>query len=163
MTRYHIEHPSTPGQVNSASTQSLSQLFSTLQSKNGLVLLGCIVVIAIFSLRGNRKQGKLATSRFGGGKEKSAARKRAFKQLKERKRNAVSLYIGKPTREKDPKSLYLPDLQRGVAVCGGPGSGKTFSVIDPLIRSALDQGLPVALYDFKYPTQRARHAAYAAN
>ena len=162
MTRYYIEHPSTPGQLDSSSTQSLSQLFSTLQSKNGLVLLGCVVIIVIFSLRGNRKQGKLATSRFGGGKEKSAARKRAFKQLKERKRNAVSLYIGKPTREKDPKSLYLPDLQRGVAVCGGPGSGKTFSVIDPLIRSALDQGLPVALYDFKYPTQSARHAAYAA-
>ena len=162
MTHYYTEHPSTLGQVNSASTQSLSQLFSTLQSKNGLVLLGCVVIIVIFALRGNRKQGKLATSRFGGGKEKSAARKRAFKQLKERKRNAVSLYIGKPTREKDPKSLYLPDLQRGVAVCGGPGSGKTFSVIDPLIRSALDQGLPVALYDFKYPTQSARHAAYAA-
>ncbi|MFG6104871.1 type IV secretion system DNA-binding domain-containing protein [Leptothoe sp. EHU-05/26/07-4] len=162
MTRYYTEHPSTPGQLDSASTQSLSQLFSTLQSKNGLVLLGCVVIIAIFSLRGNRKQGKLATSRFGGGKEKSAARKRALKQLKERKRNAVSLYIGKPTREKDPKSLYLPDLQRGVAVCGGPGSGKTFSVIDPLIRSALDQELPVALYDFKYPTQSARHAAYAA-
>ena len=162
MTRYYTEHPSTPGQLDSASTQSLSQLFSTLQSKNGLVLLGCVVIIAVFSLRGNRKQGKLATSRFGGGKEKSAARKRAFKQLKERKRNAVALYIGKPTREKDPKSLHLPDLQRGVAVCGGPGSGKTFSVIDPLIRSALDQGLPVALYDFKYPTQSARHAAYAA-
>ena len=122
MTRYYTEHPSTPGQVDSASTQSLSQLFSTLQSKNGLVLLGCVVIILIFSLRGNRKQGKLATSRFGSGKEKSAARKRAFKQLKERKRNAVSLYIGKPTREKDPKSLYLPDPQRGVAVCGGPGS-----------------------------------------
>ena len=162
MTRYYIAHPSTPGQLDSSSPQSLSQLFSTLQSKNGLVLLGCVVIIVIFALRGNRKQGKLATSRFGGGKEKSAARKRAFKQLKERKRNAVSLYIGKPTREKDPKSLYLPDLQRGVAVCGGPGSGKTFSVIDPLIRSALDQGLPVALYDFKYPTQSARHAAYAA-
>ncbi|MEM7063405.1 MAG: type IV secretion system DNA-binding domain-containing protein [Cyanobacteria bacterium P01_B01_bin.77] len=162
MTRYYTEHPSTPGQLDSSSTQSLSQLFSTLQSKNGVILLGCVVIIAIFSLRGNRKQGKLATSRFGGGKEKSAARKRALKQLKERKRNAVSLYIGKPTREKDPKSLYLPDLQRGVAVCGGPGSGKTFSVIDPLICSALDQGLPVALYDFKYPTQSARHAAYAA-
>ncbi|MEM8804444.1 MAG: type IV secretion system DNA-binding domain-containing protein [Cyanobacteria bacterium P01_G01_bin.38] len=162
MMRYYIERPSTLGQVDTASTQSLSQLFSSLQSKNGLVLLGCVILIAGFSLLGKRKKGKLATSRFGGGKEKSAARKRALNQLKARKRNAVSLYIGKPTREKDAKSLYLPDLQRGAAVCGGPGSGKTFSIIDPLIRSALDQGLPIALYDFKYPTQSARHAAYAA-
>jgi type IV secretory pathway TraG/TraD family ATPase VirD4 len=158
---YYTEQPSTLGQIQSSSSQSFSHLLSSLQSRNGMVLLGCLVLVAVFALMGDRKKGKLATSRFGNGKEKSAARKQALKQIQERKRNAVSLYIGKPTREKDSRSLYLPDLQRGVAVCGGPGSGKTFSVIDPLIRSALDQGLPVALYDFKYPTQSARHAAYA--
>lgn len=160
--RYYTEQPVSLAQTGSAATQSLSQLFSSLQSKNGLVLLGCLIVIAVLSSMGNHKKGKLATARFGGAKEKSAARKRALGQMETHKRNAVSLYIGKPTRKQDPKSLYLPDLQRGVAVCGGPGSGKTFSVIDPLVRSSLDQGLPVALYDFKYPTQSARHAAYAA-
>ena len=160
--RYYIEHPSVLAQVDSASTQSIAQLMTSLQSRQGLTLLGCAVVIAAFSLMGQGKKGKLATSRFGGSPEKGAARKRAVRQMQERKRNAVSLYIGQPTRKKDGKPLYLPDLQRGVAVCGGPGSGKTFSIIDPLIRSALDQGLPVMMYDFKYPTQSARHAAYAA-
>ena len=152
----------TLAQVDSAAGESLSQLASSLQSRNGLILLGCFVLVGVLALWGDRKKGKLATSRFGSAKEKGAARKRAVKQLAARQHNAVSLYIGKPKRQKDARSIYLPDLQRGVAVCGGPGSGKTFSVIDPLIRSALEQGLPVALYDFKYPTQSARHAAYAA-
>jgi type IV secretory pathway TraG/TraD family ATPase VirD4 len=46
--------------------------------------------------------------------------------------------------------LYFPDVQRGVFVCGAPGSGKTFSLINPLIRSSIDQGFPIALYDLKY-------------
>ena len=155
------EQPATLAQADSATNESLSQLASSLQSRNGLILLGCFILVGVLALLGDRKKGKLATSRFGSAKEKGAARKRAVKQLAARKHNAVSLYIGKPQRPKDARSIYLPDLQRGVAVCGGPGSGKTFSVIDPLIRSALEQGLPVALYDFKYPTQSARHAAYA--
>jgi type IV secretory pathway TraG/TraD family ATPase VirD4 len=44
---------------------------------------------------------------------------------------------------------------------GGPGSGKTFSVIDQALLSAIDQGFPVLLYDFKYPTQSKRIAGYA--
>jgi len=58
--------------------------------------------------------------------------------------------------------LYLPDMQRGTFVCGAPGSGKTFSVIDPLLRSAIEQGFPTVLYDFKYPGQAAILAPYAA-
>jgi hypothetical protein len=110
---------------------------------------------------GDRKKGKLATSRFGSAKEKGAARKRAVKQLKARKHNAVSLYIGKPKRKKDARSLSA-GFAAGRCRLWRTGFGKTFSVIDPLIRSALEPGLPVALYDFKYPTQSARHAAYAA-
>jgi len=152
-----------PGQTQVPSTRSFSQLAASLQSRNGLVLLGCFAIIAALALAGKRQRGKLATSRFGAGQEKAAARKRALQQIKQGKRNAVSLYIGNPRRAGDLRSLYLPDIQRGVAVCGAPGSGKTFSTIDPLIRSTLEQGFPCLLYDFKYPTQSARHAAYAAS
>jgi type IV secretory pathway TraG/TraD family ATPase VirD4 len=63
---------------------------------------------------------------------------------------------------KDEKmTLYVPDVQRGTSVVGAAGSGKTFSVIDPLIRSALDQGFPTCIYDFKYPAQTERAVAYA--
>ncbi len=59
------------------------------------------------------------------------------------------------------KSISLPNLVPGVAVMGQPGSGKTFSVIDPALRSAVDQGYPIILYDFKFPSQTSRIAAYA--
>lgn len=57
--------------------------------------------------------------------------------------------------------FYIPDIQRGIAVCGAPGCGKTFSVIDPSLRSAIEQGYPIVLYDFKYPAQASTLAAYA--
>ena len=40
--------------------------------------------------------------------------------------------------------------------------GKTFSVIDPAIRSALRNGYPIIVYDSK-GTQTETHAAYAAS
>lgn len=139
------------------------QLF---MSKNGLILLFCCVAIAAFQLLGNRPKPKLATGRWAQDKDKKFARKKALKQMRERQKNAVTLYIGQPqvadpTRTADVKTLYLPDVQRGIAVMGAAGSGKTFSVIDPLVRSAVDQGFPLILYDFKYPTQTARLAGYA--
>jgi type IV secretory pathway TraG/TraD family ATPase VirD4 len=136
------------------------QLRAILLSSNGLLLLTCVVGLGAVSLYDNRKS-RLATSRWSNGKEKSVARKQAQRQMKERQRNAVALYVGRPTMTQ-ASNLYLPDAQRGVAVCGGPGSGKTFSVIDPAIRSAIDQGFPTIVYDFKYPTQTSRIAGYAA-
>jgi type IV secretory pathway TraG/TraD family ATPase VirD4 len=137
-----------------------NQLRAILLSSNGLLLLTCVIGLATMSLSDNRK-GKLATSRWSNGNEKSIARRKAQQQMKEKQRNAVALYVGKPTFLQ-PSNLYIPDAQRGIAVCGGPGSGKTFSMIDPAIRSAIDQGFPTIVYDFKYPTQTARLAGYAA-
>ena len=138
-----------------------NQLRAILLSSNGLLLLtGAIISLTAISISDNRK-GKLATSRWSNSKEKSIARRKAQQQMKEKQRNAVALYVGKPTFAQ-PSNLYIPDAQRGIAVCGGPGSGKTFSMIDPAIRSAIDQGFPTIVYDFKYPTQTSRIAGYAA-
>lgn len=60
------------------------------------------------------------------------------------------------------KTIWLPDANRGIAVLGGTGSGKTYGVIDPAIRSAIDQGFPIILYDYKYPEQTSRVAGVAA-
>ncbi len=59
------------------------------------------------------------------------------------------------------ETIWIPDTQRSVMVVGAPGSGKTFSAIDPMIRSAVEQGYPIVLYDFKYPTQTSTVAWYA--
>jgi type IV secretory pathway TraG/TraD family ATPase VirD4 len=143
-----------------AAADASSGLLKTLTSESGLMLLGCLTGLAVLSWLGSGKKGRSATGYFGKASEKAAARRQAKQQMQGRKRNSVALYIGRPSFGKPP--LYLPDAQRGTAVCGGPGSGKTFSVIDPAMRSALDQGFPVILYDFKYPTQTSRIAGYAA-
>lgn len=145
-------------------------LQSAIVSPAGLGLLTCALMIAIGKIiDGKAGKSKLAASRWGGRAEKKAARKLACKQMCERKHNRVALYVGTPKNTKvevlknkrityipeDPKILYLPDVQRGVLVCGGAGSGKTFSMINPLARSAIDQGIPLIVYDFKYCQQES--------
>jgi len=136
-------------------------LITALKSENGLILAACLLGLAAISLLDNtRKKGKIAKSHFSSTTEKTAARRQARQQLKAPQRNSLSLYVGKP-KPLQNQTLYIPDAQRGAAVCGGPGSGKTFSIIDPAVRSAIDQGFPIILYDFKYPTQTSRLAGYA--
>jgi type IV secretory pathway TraG/TraD family ATPase VirD4 len=179
-------------QVTSSTVQTLQieRLGNLMKSQSGLVLLGCFVAIGVFKLlSGSNYKGKVATSYWGGSREKSLAARLAKKQISKPTRNSVALYIGtprfisrrletewfaqgllktKPTfyqqleKFTSPNStLYVPDAQRGIAVIGAAGSGKTFSVIDPLIRSTFDQGFPVCLYDFKFPAQTKRAVAYA--
>ena len=68
----------------------------------------------------------------------------------------------KPKPDKQIPTFYIPDAQRGTIIAGSAGTGKSYSAADPLYRSAIDQGLPMLLYDFKYPEQTERIAAYAA-
>jgi type IV secretory pathway TraG/TraD family ATPase VirD4 len=137
----------------------------------------------IMSGDGSHKKDRMASARWAGGKEKMAARKVAIKQINERKRDGLTTWINTPIitpldrpKQRDGKiveryhiapqhhTIFIPDGQRGTTVCGAPGSGKTFSVIDPMVRSVIDQGFPICLYDFKFPGGQAEiHAAYARN
>jgi type IV secretory pathway TraG/TraD family ATPase VirD4 len=140
--------------------------------------LGCFLMM---SGDNSHKRGRMASARWAGGREKLAARKVAIKQINERRRDGLTTWINTPLIHplKQPlqsqgkivkryhispqsHTIFIPDGQRGTMVCGAPGSGKTFSVIDPMIRSVIDQGFPICLYDFKFPGGQAEiHAAYA--
>lgn len=48
--------------------------------------------------------------------------------------------------------LHVANPYRGVFINGGPGSGKSHSLIEPLIHQAGAQGLTGLVYDFKFPT-----------
>jgi type IV secretory pathway TraG/TraD family ATPase VirD4 len=176
-------------QAPAATAQSLQieRLPNLMKSQSGMLLLGCFAAIAVFNfLSGSNYKGKVATSYWGSNREKSRAARKAKNQILKPTRNSVALYVGTPREmqirlEKQwysdgliktkptfynqlisPNStLYVPDAQRGIAVIGAAGSGKTFSVIDPLIRSTFDQGFPMCLYDFKFPAQTKRAVAYA--
>ncbi|HAX80334.1 MAG TPA: transfer complex protein TrsK [Cyanobacteria bacterium UBA11372] len=147
---------------------------SQFLTPQGIFLLGVLLFVFFQDKLSGRKKGKLATSYFGNSREIAKAKKKAFQQIKSPKCDSACLYIGKhkfksnpniktsPTQKEESGTvtLYVPDVQRGTAVIGAPGSGKSFSAINPMIYSAIDQGFPIVLYDFKYPSQ-AKVASYA--
>ncbi|AOW98868.1 transfer complex protein TrsK [Moorena producens PAL-8-15-08-1] len=158
------------------------------QTNQGITITSCLLALGLLAIIPDGKKGQLATGYWGGKKEKKAARKKAQEQMANLSRNSVALYVGTPEdiqkrqeqewikqgklkKQRKPEafnwfkpaaeSLYLPDAQRGIAAIGASGSGKSFSVCDPLIRSSLDQGFPTIIYDFKYPAQAKRAVGYA--
>jgi type IV secretory pathway TraG/TraD family ATPase VirD4 len=147
---------------------SITPALKPLMGSNGVILGAIALVFMVMQImKGRGTSGKIARGSVSGGAEKARARKRAIAQLKAKKHNSVALYIGSLRRNKqgkprNAKALFLPDVQRGVAIAGGPGSGKTYSAINPLIRAALDEGMPALVYDFKYPGQAECLVAYAA-
>lgn len=48
--------------------------------------------------------------------------------------------------------INLTNPFRGTWVLGTPGSGKTFSVIEPIIRQHSAKGFALVVYDYKFPT-----------
>ncbi|BAZ02851.1 hypothetical protein NIES37_68640 [Tolypothrix tenuis PCC 7101] len=160
----------TTQQVDNLVPQNFYNAFFSPMGLALLVSVGALMLAK--AMEGRGASNKLARARWAGAREKTAARKLACKQITERRHNRVALYIGTPVGTKsqvvdnkritnipeDKSRLYLPDVQRGILVCGGAGSGKTFSMINPLVRSAIDQGLPIILYDFKYAHQESATA-----
>mgnify|MGYP001791345383 CR=1 FL=1 len=156
------------------------QLGDILLSPLGLVtLISCIFLVGIYIKKGFSRRKKLARARWAGKKEKLAAQRQACKQLENAVYNEAAAYISTiavdlPIRVKDKfllrlppssKRLYLPDVNRGIFVGGSNGSGKSFSAINPLIRSQIDQAQEIYLYDNKLDlgdkSQTARIAGYA--
>ena len=154
--------------------QELAQSFSNsglkelLFSTEGLFLAGIFVAIALGSLlrggsRGARAtKGKLATGRFGGARELARAKRVAIDQIQSRQKQPVATWIGQPTSNPFEQSpIYLPDANRSTLVLGAAAAGKTYSAINPIAMSAIDQGFPLVVYDFKYPDQTSILATYA--
>jgi type IV secretion system protein VirD4 len=124
---------------------------SLMNSGIGTILLGMLLLTAAMKLT-QPKTGKISTGRFGKGPEKRAAQRTTKQQRKQRKANRIAFKSG---------TVNIPEAQQGIAVCGAPNSGKTYSIIDPVIRDAIVQGFPMVIYDFK-GSQLEAHAAYAA-
>jgi hypothetical protein len=57
-------------------------------------------------------------------------------------------YYGKKVR---PGWINICNVFRGTIVIGTPGSGKSFSVVNPFIRQLIAKEFAVCLYDFKFP------------
>jgi hypothetical protein len=81
--RNSVQYIATNSNSNNAVFNTSQQLSILLKSQSGLMLLGCLVVIGIFSWLSDRhKKGKVATSYWGGASQKATARKKAIRHLR---------------------------------------------------------------------------------
>ena len=145
----------------------IGQILKMPMTKTAGVILVLFFVSSFLGDGTGSDRRLLARSRKGGKADEKAAKRTAFKQMQERRHNKVSLCTQSvDTSGKCYKTgtgaMFVTDAQRGTAAIGASSSGKTYSVIDPLIRSAVEQGFPTIIYDFKYPEQSSKIVAYAA-
>lgn len=88
-------------------------------------------------------------------KDKFNFENESFKQIEKKDENRYSVNI--------PMRYYyrgkfrhgfvnIVNPFRGTFVVGTPGSGKTFSVIEPFIRQHSEKGFAMVVYDYKFPT-----------
>jgi type IV secretion system protein VirD4 len=154
----------------------LGGLIGQFMNPEGLSMLGILLGLAVFSKIVGSGKGKVTSGRLCGTAEKMAATGLAIKQMKDKKRQPVTLWSGKPTYWFNGQwrglsarlqtllgaspTVWLPHAERGTLVIGAPGSGKTFSVIDRMVESAFQQGFPVIIYD-KKGEQMKLHAPLA--
>ncbi|MGP1384053.1 MAG: type IV secretory system conjugative DNA transfer family protein [Thainema sp.] len=133
-----------------------------LWSPRGLLMMGLVIGVYILTALTPRKT-HLTSGRFAGRGDKLKASNTAYRQLKNDDVDDVVLWCGSPpnwlhngwmaglatTITGQPPTVYVPEANRSSVVIGKAGSGKTFSVIDPMVASAVEQGHPILLYDYK--------------
>jgi len=94
---------------------------------------------------------KIIKSNFG--KDEWNIEGESFMQETELKETPYSVNI--PTQFYYQKKIHNGwlniDVFRGIVVIGVPGSGKSFGVINPIIRQMVHKHFCICLYDFKFP------------
>src|SRR5574344_1383321 len=131
---------------------SIMPCFYTLRLNTWLYMLtsivGVILVhIALDNISKFLKEGLL--------KDRFNFENESFEQCRELQENKYSVnipmryyYKGKFRKG----AINLTNPFRGTWVVGTPGSGKTFSVIEPFIRQHSEKGFAMVVYDYKFPT-----------
>ena len=121
----------------------LNIIFYMLTTVVGVVL----VHIALDNISKFLKEGLL--------KDRFNFENESFEQCQEEQKNKYSVnipmrYYYKGKFRKGWVNIVNPF--RGTWVVGTPGSGKTFSIIEPFIRQHSAKGFAMVVYDYKFPT-----------
>lgn len=165
-SQQHLYYKTTPVIASSSIGGALSNSFETLRgiliSKEGLMLVGLLLFVKVLSIFSHKKS-QLTSARWIGMSEKLAGVREAKRQLRSKSYKDVCLWIGSPPKWQTkwlmpelvtlvtgyPPTLYVPGANGSIKVTGKPESGKTFSVVNPLLVSAIEQGYPIILSDYK--------------
>lgn len=163
----------------STTSNSVAEVLTVLNNPDTLMMLGILAGLLVISLFLGKKTNKITSGRFVNNGDKLQATKKAIKQVESVKQGQCqpcTLWSGTPnywfkgklrgigaswqTMLGASPTVWFPHAERGILVIGAPGSGKTFSVIDRVLESAYQQGLPVTIYD-KKGDQMELHTALA--
>jgi type IV secretion system protein VirD4 len=153
------------------------QLLQEYNNPQGWMMIGGMLFVLLFLQISGTGQGKITTGKVCGVSEKLAATNLALQQIKQHQHNKVTLWSGTPCYWAKGKTrglmanlqiilgaaptVWFPNAERGTLVIGAPGSGKTYSTIDRMLESSMQQGFPIILYD-KKGDQLRLHAPLAA-
>ncbi len=133
-----------------------------------LVFAGLLGLCLIYLIGdGGSKKRRLTVADWANQQALCASTNKGIQQLRKQSKSKVCLWLGSyqlPSKKnKWPQRLQLLKLQLGsqpnpllipscnplIEVMGKSGSGKTFSVINPLLMSAIEQDHPILLYEAK--------------
>lgn len=146
-----------------SSSFDVSGLLRQYQNPEGFLLLGGLSLAILLSVLFGSRRGKFTTGRLCGVAEKLSATHTALRQIRDRRHDRVCLWCGTPrywwsgppfqgwvarlqTVLGSSPTVWLPDAQASILTIGRPNAGKTFSVIDRALESAMVQGFPILLY-----------------
>jgi len=139
-----------------------SGILELLSSPDILIMLAMICLLWIASW-GRSKKSQRTNAQLADNRVKYNLARTASRQLKKFNIKRVCLYSGSfENWELNPFVLwfktylwgqvpcvFVPNANPGIEIIGAPGEGKTFSAIDRLLASAIEQGFPIVLYDYK--------------
>lgn len=137
------------------------KVMDALWTPQGMAVIGMCSLIALGSMRQNPNKNRKNVATGGAGTPDllTKARLQGIKDLESDKLGDTLLWLGDPESE---DSMWFRKICPGLLTEGGPGSGKSFTVQEQALLSAIRQGFRIVLWDFKYPHQTSRVAAYAA-
>ncbi|MGK7944098.1 MAG: type IV secretory system conjugative DNA transfer family protein [Microcystaceae cyanobacterium] len=126
-----------------------------------------LIIYYLAEQGGGTQKKRLTTAAYASKKAILASTRQGIKQLKKPSRKRVCLWLGDYNPEDakkkwvsirqllqyrfqdNPSPLIVPSCNPLIEVMGKSGSGKTYSVINPLLMSAIEQGHPILLYEAK--------------
>lgn len=132
------------------SNQLFDSLIEPLSSPGFIGGLGLFILLLILSTF-TQKKPELGDGRFANPSEIRKARRKGLRQIAKGKPNKVATHLDE---------IVLPDLQPAIAIVGRSRAGKTRSMIDPGIKSGIDQGWTMAVFDVKGNLMK-KHLPYA--
>ena len=135
-----------------------------------IIALVCLSLFYLFD-GGSSKKRRLTVADWAKRQALVASTKKGIQQLRKKSLSKVCLWIGDyklPDKKNrwlqrlqllklqlgwKPLTFLIPSCNPLIEVMGKSGSGKTYSVINPLLMSAIEQGHPILLYEAKADSQ----------